>query len=72
MSTPASDVNLLLRYVFGFNCDVTDNLSYTDDNTLSYIAGEYPNLNPNPKSNPTLTLTLTLTLTPTLMYVHNK
>lgn len=39
MSTPASEVNLQLRYVFGFNYQIKDNLSYTDDNTLAYIAG---------------------------------
>jgi hypothetical protein len=34
-----SSTSLQLRHVFGVNANVVDNLSYTDDDTIVYVAG---------------------------------
>lgn len=39
MSTPASTTNLVFRHMFGINSHVKDNISYTDDDTIVYVAG---------------------------------
>ena len=43
MATPggsgASTTALQFRHVFGVNTNVVDNVSYTDDDTIVYVAG---------------------------------
>lgn len=41
MSTPASTTNLVFRHMFGVNSHVVDNISYTDDDTIVYVAGKF-------------------------------
>lgn len=36
----ATAVSLQFRHIFGINTNVVDNLSFTDDDTLAYVAGE--------------------------------
>lgn len=43
MTASAASVNLSLRHVFGVNTEVTDNLSFTDDETIVYVAGKKNN-----------------------------
>ena len=35
----ASTTSLQFRHIFGINTNVVDNVSYTDDDTLVYVAG---------------------------------
>lgn len=39
MTASAASVNLSLRHVFGANVNVADNLSFTDEETIVYVAG---------------------------------
>ncbi len=39
MATSAAAANLSMRYIFGVNTNVHDNVSFTDDDTIVYVAG---------------------------------
>lgn len=39
MATGAT-TSLSLRYIFGVNVGVAENISFTDDDTIVYVAGE--------------------------------
>lgn len=39
MTASAAAVNLSVRHIFGVNVNVADNLSFTDDDTIVYVAG---------------------------------
>ncbi len=40
MTASAAAANLAIRHIFGVNVNVTDNISFTDDETIVYVAGE--------------------------------
>ncbi len=37
----ASQTALSFRHIFGVNANVSDNISFTDDDTCVYVAGEF-------------------------------
>ena len=41
MAAAASATTLAYRHIFGVNTHVADNVSFTDDETLVYIAGRF-------------------------------
>lgn len=40
-STAASS-SLSIRHIFGVNVNVSENISFTDDDTIVYVAGKFP------------------------------
>ena len=39
MTASAAAANLSIRHIFGVNSNVSDNISFTDDETIVYVAG---------------------------------
>ena len=39
MTASAAAANLAIRHIFGVNVNVTENISFTDDETIVYVAG---------------------------------
>jgi hypothetical protein len=39
MTAAAASASLSLRHIFGINSNVTENISFTDDETIVYVAG---------------------------------
>jgi hypothetical protein len=40
MSTSVASATLQVRHIFGVNAGVADNVSFTDDDTIVYVAGK--------------------------------
>lgn len=39
MTSTAASTSLAFRHIFGVNTNVVDNISFTDDDTIVYVAG---------------------------------
>jgi hypothetical protein len=44
MTASAASASLSIRHIFGIDTNVTDNISFTDDETIVYVAGKTPSL----------------------------
>jgi hypothetical protein len=40
MTASAASASLSIRHIFGIDTNVTDNISFTDDETIVYVAGK--------------------------------
>ncbi len=40
MTASAAAANLVMRHIFGVSVNVHDNISFTDDDTIVYVAGK--------------------------------